>query len=152
VRLLLFLLLLSSLGACARYKAGSFETQPGHAFPEAKTSYGCLDIGMRAGVDSHAEGPVLDIYLGNRCPESVWVDMPALEATAYLEDGQSFPCGLYDPRSELKVALLGGKELAFERIELEAPEESIRICVDLSHLTQGASEGPANELCMQVEA
>jgi hypothetical protein len=108
-------------------------------------------VALSAATDPQAEGPVLDLYLGNRCTESVWVDIPALQMTAYLDDGQEMPVRFYDPRDELKSAVLGGKELAMERLELDAPIETQRICAQIDGLARSSQLGPPQVLCMEVE-
>lgn len=137
------------LAACAPYRAGSFQTGLTR-FPEQRTSRGCLDIGLAAAYDSEAEGPVLDVYLGNRCDESVWVDLSALQVNAQLSTGERIFVGLYDPRAELQPALLGGRESVMERIELEAPTDSVVLCAYLDALSAAASAGPEQVLCAEV--
>lgn len=102
-------------------------------------------------MDPQADGPVLDLYVGNRCVESVWIDIPKLAMTAYLADGQEMPVDFYDPRDELKPALLGGKQLAMERIELSAPMETVRLCAQLDGIASSSQTGPPQILCTEVE-
>lgn len=135
--------------ACAPYRAGSFHTGV-ERFPSARSTRGCVDIAIRAALDPHAEGPVLDLYLGNRCDEGVWVDIPAVEVTAHLANGEDMAVGLYDPRNELKPAVLGGRELVMERIETEAPVDTLSVCANLEQLTSAATAGPPQVLCTTV--
>jgi hypothetical protein len=135
---------------CTPYRAGSFQSGV-QEFPGERTTRGCLDLGFAATSEPEAEGPVIDLFVGNRCKESVWIDIPALEMTAYLEDGQAIPAGFYDPRDELRPALLGGKQLATERLELLAPIETLRVCAKLETLARWARSGPPQILCTEVQ-
>ena len=106
---------------------------------------------MRAGLDPAADGPVVELLLGNRCNEAVWIDVPAVDVTAYGDHGAGKRVPMFDPRHELKVALLGGREVVSERIELVAPLETVRICALLDGLTRPTKPGPPQLLCAPVE-
>lgn len=134
---------------CARYSANSFRTASSD-FPSQRTTRGCLDIAISAAHDSHADGPVLDIYLGNRCDDAVWVDLTGLGIYAQLADGQRLPVRLYDPLGELRAAVLGGREQVMERIEVEAPYESVALCANLEEFSFSISGGPPQILCTDV--
>jgi hypothetical protein len=121
------------------------------SFPAERATQGCLDVAVEAAVDPVAEGPVLDLYLGNRCTESVWVDIPSLQMTVYVDDGDPMPVAFYDPRDELKASLLGGKEQTMVRLELQAPIESLRVCAQLDKLASTKDPGPPQILCTKVQ-
>ena len=138
------------MAACTSYSPGSFKTAAA-IFPPERTTRGCLDIAIQAVHDAAAEGPVLDVYLGNRCNDAVWVDLAALEVSARLPDGQSIFVGLYDPRDELRAAVLGGRESVTERIEVQAPLESLSLCARLDRVAAAAQAGPPQVLCTEVQ-
>jgi hypothetical protein len=102
-------------------------------------------------VDPVAEGPVLDLYLGNRCTESVWIDVPSVEMTAYVGEGEARRVDFFDPGDELKPGLLGGKEQIMVRLELQAPIDSVRVCAQLDRLASSRESGPPQILCTPVE-
>jgi hypothetical protein len=138
------------LCACSGYRAGSFRTAVAE-FPSERATQGCVDLALRAAIDPLADGPVVDLYLGNRCKDSVWVDIPKLAMSAYLEDGKEMPVTFYDPRDELRAAVLGGKEQTMVRLELVAPLESLRVCARLDQLARARDVGPPKQLCTPVE-
>lgn len=72
--------------------------------------------------------------------------------TVYLDDGQELPVAIFDPKEELKSSLLGGKEQTMVRLELVAPEESLRVCVALDKFASERTPGPPKVLCTPVEA
>lgn len=141
---------LATLSACSPYRAGSFRS-PGADFPSERTTQGCVDVAIRASLDPQADGPVVDLYLGNRCSDSVWVDIPALAMTVSQADGELLPVTIYDPRDELKSTLLGGKEQTMVRLELVAPETSLRVCAQLDKFARARTPGPPKVLCTPVE-
>lgn len=130
---------------CVRHQPGSFQSLPGR-----QATAGCLDVALAARYDSYANGPVLELSLGNRCKESVWVDVSGLELTIHGPRGvqQVF---IRDPRSELKPALLGGHEQISEDLELVYTDEATTICVNLSTLVR-LQAGPPQTLCTTVRA
>ena len=71
--------------------------------------------------------------------------------TVSLEDGELLPVMIYDPREELKSSLLGGKEQTMVRLELIAPETSLRVCAQLDKFASTLSPGPPMVLCTSVE-
>lgn len=141
---------LATLAACSPYRAGSFQG-PTSAFPSERATRGCVDVAVSATLDPVAEGPVLDLYLGNRCRDAVWVDIPRLAMSVYIDEGEELPVAIYDPGEELRPSLLGGKEQVHVRLELEAPAESLRVCAQLDGLASTREPGPPQVLCTPVE-
>ena len=142
-------LALTLVASCTPYTAGSFQSR-GQPFPSARTTRGCVDIALQAALDLEAEGPVFDVYLGNRCSQGVWVDLSALDVTAQFDGGESLRVGLYDPKRELKPVVLGGREVVVERIEIETSIEARRVCATLDLMTRASTVGPPQVLCTSV--
>ncbi len=141
---------IAMLGACSPYRAGSFHGG-GISFPEDRTTLGCVDFAMRAALDPLADGPVINLHLGNRCSEGVWVDVTSIHMTAYMHEGPELSVDFYDPRDELKRVVLGGKETTVERIELVAPIETQRVCAELDGFAPVKNQGPPKVVCTSVE-
>lgn len=141
---------LATLAACSPYRAGSFQG-PVASFPSERATRGCVDVALSASIDPVADGPVLDLYLGNRCRDAVWVDVPSMAMSVYVDEGAELPVAFYDPNDELKPSLLGGKEQVHVRLELEAPAESLRVCAQLDALASTKEPGPPQVLCTPVE-
>ncbi len=100
----------------ANYRSGQIasETQA------QVTQLGCLEVGVLVGHRPEATGPVVVVYLGNRCDHSVPVDLSALHVVGGDEQGATVPLVPYDPDREIGPRRLDGRTEGSEWIEYPA--------------------------------
>jgi hypothetical protein len=108
--------LLLVLAGCTPYTAGQIErVDYAKAYP-----IGCVEIGVRPAVRPEAHGPVIVVYLGNRCDHSVAIDLRKLTVVGGNERGATTPMVLYDPAHEIESVAINGRAWGEEWIELSA--------------------------------
>lgn len=140
--------------ACAGYKANSFRTGAiwgGHRFEGTRLSRGCLDIALRAKEQFTGE-PTIDVSIGNRCPEALHVDLGKLRIRGHFDGAAPKQLALFDPRGEIREALLGGNSAASERLEIFGAQGAYELCVSVDAIVATRNSGPPHETCIPVEA
>lgn len=146
-------LLALTLVACGGgYNPDSFGTTAifgEHAFPGTRFTQGCLDIALRA-QESLEGDPTLDVSLGNRCVEARRIHLQRLQVHGYYDGKAPRRLGLFDPRNEIRSALLGGRAAAYERFEVVGAQGAFQLCVSLDEVQDGIS-GPPTETCVPME-
>jgi hypothetical protein len=122
----------------------------------AASQVSCLDVRV-VGIRLAAERahhlllpPSVQLYgfvFGNRCDAPVRVDFTQVRATARLANGARVPLKAFDPRSELRPAMLGPRRSGSETIEFDSPNDDpiASVCVDMTQLADGA--GGQREVC-----
>jgi hypothetical protein len=87
--------------------------RPG-ALPVDAQQVGCLDIGVLSTTRREATGPVVVVYLGNRCDRHVMVDLGRLRVVGGDNQGAQVAMTAYDPAREIGPrqldALAAGEE------------------------------------------
>jgi hypothetical protein len=91
---------------------------------------GCLELAMRIAGRAEASGPVVVVYVGNRCDHSVAVDLSALHVVGGNDRGQTVALTAYDPSREIGPRRIEGRAQGEEWIEFD-PTGSI---IDLAWL------------------
>ena len=117
------------------YAAGDFR----HDYPDkthALGAVGCLEL---APAIRDASGTlILDFRAGNRCGDTVTVDLTQLHIYSTKSDGERVPASLVDPNGEIRPLPLPGRGQAFEPIALRGvPREAgsvTELCLDFSAL------------------
>lgn len=106
---------------------------------------GCVDVRVELVRASAVEAswPVVGLDLGNRCREAVYVDLRHVRVTARWDETDAVALRAYDPRAEMRGAVLDGRARAREVVAFVAPEgvwnRPAAVCVDVSGIT--AAEG-----------
>ena len=101
--------------------AGCFPTyQPG-SFPVAAEQLGCLDVSVLATVRAEAVGPVVVVYLGNRCDHRIAIDLTRLAVVGGDDAGARTALAPYDPAHEITAAGLDARGVGEEWIEYQPP-------------------------------
>lgn len=114
----------------------------------------CLDVrvGLLDDAAVPASWPVVDIELGNRCRDAVYVDLRHVRVIAHWEDRPPERLRAFDPRLELEAAVLDGKSHAREVIAYVAPQTieapPRMVCVDVARITRAP---PAAPICFEKE-
>ncbi len=111
---------------------------PGSLVGENHT-YGCIDLSVRSAWPTEAEGPVIEIDLGNRCDHSVLIDLRQLRVAGIDRFGERVALIPYDPDHEIVAARIYANGRGWEHIEYHVPEttaigELERLEVDLGHI------------------
>jgi hypothetical protein len=109
-------LLIVVAGCATPYVAGQIERED---YAKAY-QFGCVEIGVRPAVRAEAHGPVIVVYLGNRCDHSVAIDLRKLSVVGGNERGTTTPMVLYDPDREIESVPINGRASGEEWIELSA--------------------------------
>jgi len=78
---------------------------------------GCLDAGARATRRPEATGPIVVLYLGNRCEHRVLVDLGAARVVAGNDAGETATASAYDPDREIGPRTIGARVSGEEWIE-----------------------------------
>lgn len=133
------------LAAGCAYQPGSFQYGKGidGIFLGQRATVGCLDIAIQRRVDHEAK-PVLAYRLGNRCNRAVEVDLLHVAVVGHTTDGREVALAPYDPRGEVRPALLDGRLVASEALAYTARGPVDRICVDAASILRAQ---PARWLC-----
>ncbi len=149
-----YIFLFFIVSACSGgYTPGAFSTSAvfgGEQFRGRRLQHGCLDIVLRA-VNSIEHDPVLEISLGNRCVEALRVDLSKLEIRGIFPGGERRELVLFDPRGEINNALLGGRAVAQEQIEIEGGLGSQQLCISVQDIIEVNSSTISQETCINVE-
>lgn len=132
---------------CHGYQPGSFShALAAHA--EARATVGCIDIAAEPRFDSAAVGPVLRVAVANRCDRAVQVDLGAIRARGDRVDHRPF-----DPRGEIRPALLDGRATAAETIEYRPVAPVVgyprTLCLDVSAIAGSGQKTPP--LCVRFD-
>jgi hypothetical protein len=130
-----------AIAACA-YKPGSYQS-PSREFVGQRTSVGCLDIAVDRRTDMGSSA-VLGYTFGNRCDHPAVIDLAWVNVIGRTATGAEITLVPYDPKGELKVVRLDGRQAGSEAIAYPAPEALGQLCVDVASLAQTR---PAQWLC-----
>lgn len=139
----------AAVAGCRGYQAGSFRDFRS-AFPGERATVGCLDIAVAETSDTAAEGPVAALAFANRCDAAVVVDLSAIRATGWSDDGASQPLGLFDPAGEIRPLTLEARGSGREVIELvpQQPAPIGRVCLDLAGVDRDARIAQPVVVCL----
>lgn len=136
---------------CHAYQPGSFR-YAGAELAGVHGTVGCVDVAVDRGADAAARGPVLAIAMANRCDHATRVDVSALRVVGRLGGGGAVRLAPFDPRDEIRPALLDARSVARETIEYRAPAADLEaLCVELD----GLAPGPAPQggsMCLDYAA
>ena len=134
-----FALLVATTAGCS-YDPGAF-SYPGRQFPGQRVTVGCLDISVdrRADMDDKV---VVNYQFGNRCNESVVVDLVRVPVTGRTTMGDEVTLAAFDPKTELIALKLGARQAGGEAIAYPYPTAHAltQICVDAAAIYAGARE------------
>lgn len=130
-----------AIAACA-YKPGSYQ-YPSRDFVGQRTAVGCLDIAVDRRTDL-GSAAVLGYTFGNRCDHPVVIDLAWVNVIGRTATGAEVTLVPYDPKGELRVLRLDGRQAGSEAISYPAPEALGQLCVDVASLAQTR---PAQWLC-----
>lgn len=123
------------LAACHAYQPGTLAPGPGGTAATA----GCLDVAITPRPELRAVGPVVEIAVANRCDRPVEIDFGSIRAPGYAA---------FDPRDEIRPALLDARSTAIEVIEYRALTAAAGApCFDVSELGGRAGTRP---MCMEL--
>ena len=143
-----------TLAACGGgYRANSFHGYGiwgGAKFEGTRLTQGCFDVSLRARENDKGD-PTLDVNLGNRCVQAQKIHLGRLRIQGYFDDGAPRHLSLYDPKREIRRALLGGQATAHERFEISGGQGANQLCVSLDEVFGGIT-GPPSQTCVPVEA
>lgn len=136
------------LGSCHVYEPGSFAYDEGGLPDLHARRLECLDVRVETLRDPAvpASWPVVGIDVGNRCRDAVYVDLRHVRVTARWEHAPARRLRAFDPRYELRAAVLDGRARAREVIAYVAPEgvedPPSTICIDVGGITRAAPVAP----------
>ena len=130
-----------AVAACA-YKPGSYQS-PSREFVGQRTSVGCLDLAIDRRTDIGSSA-VLGYTFGNRCDRPAVIDLAWVNVIGRTAAGAEITLVPYDPKGELQVLRLDGRQVGAEAISYPAPESLGQLCVDVASLAQTR---PAQWLC-----
>ncbi|MBA3455590.1 MAG: hypothetical protein H0T42_21025 [Deltaproteobacteria bacterium] len=130
-----------AIAACA-YKPGSYQ-YPSREFVGQRTTVGCLDIAVDRRTDM-GSAAVLGYTFGNRCDGPTVIDLAWVNVIGRTATGAEVTLVPYDPKGELTVLRLDGRQAGSEAISYPAPESLGQLCVDVASL---AHTKPAQWLC-----
>jgi len=130
-----------ALAACA-YKPGSYQS-PAREFVGQRTTVGCLDIAVDRRTDLGASA-VVGYTFGNRCDHPTVIDLAWVSVIGRTMNGAEVALVPYDPKGELAVLRLDGRQVGAEAISYPAPEALGQLCVDVASLAQTK---PAQWMC-----
>ena len=120
------------------YSPGSYQ-YPGRTFPGQRLTVGCLDISVDRRPDMNG-AVVLDYQFGNRCDESVVVDLARVPVIARTRAGDELALEPYDPRLQIRALRLGARQAGSEAIAYPNTQRLAQVCVDAAALAAGTSE------------
>jgi hypothetical protein len=131
------------LAGCA-YEPSTFTfmTRPSQG---TRATIGCLDLAISSGPTAGV--PILAYEFGNRCDRSTVVDLGRARVVGYSATGAVYPLAPYDPRGEIRPALLDGRDRGRERIAYYTGVNVLDVCVDVAAI---AGETPAQWLCLRT--
>ena len=144
-RLAVFALLAA---ACQAYEPGAFAVDEAGLPDVHARRLDCLDVRVETLSDPAvpASWPVVGIDIGNRCRDAVHVDLRHVRVTARYADGLSQRVRAFDPRRELRAAVLDSRARAREVIAYVAPDSAYdapsAICVDVAGITRAEPVAP----------
>jgi len=134
-----FALVLAATAGCS-YDPGAF-AYPGRQFPGQRVTVGCLDISVdrRADMDDKV---VLDYQFGNRCNESVVVDLVRVPVSGRTTTGEEVTLAAFDPKFEIVALRLAARQAGGEALAYSYPNEQAlsQICTDAAAIDPGARE------------
>lgn len=130
-----------AIAACA-YKPSSSQ-YPSREFVGQRTSVGCLDIAVDRRTD-RGSSAVLGYTFGNRCEHPAVIDLAWVNVIGRTAAGAEVTLVPYDPKGELSVLRLDGRQAGSEAISYPSPESLGQLCVDVASLAQTT---PAQWLC-----
>ena len=122
---------------------------------------GCLDVA--AAIDAigdprvPAESALVTLDFGNRCDRPVRFDVRRMRVTAGALGGAVWPLVAFDPRAELRPAVLDAHARGHETIRFDPPAGAggptsgappVQVCVDLRALVDGV-DAAAPRVCLQ---
>ncbi len=113
--------------------------RPGSLVGENHT-YGCVDLAVRSAWPSEAEGPVIELELGNRCSHSTPIDLRQLRVVGIDRFGERVALIPYDPNHEIAAVRIYANTQGWEHLEYHLPEmfgaigELSRLEVDVGHV------------------
>lgn len=138
---------------CQSYQPGSF-SHARDARTSARATVGCLDVAVERYWDAAAVGPTARVAVANRCDRAVEVDLGAIRASGRTSGGARVAHAAYDPRAEIRPALLDGRSVAAEVIEYRPVAGDVRgldgLCLDVSAIAGGERAG-VGPLCVTGE-
>lgn len=121
------------------YHAGSFADRWG-PFPGPHVELPCLDLSLALLDRAPAAGSVIQYSFGNRCRNTIIVDLAAVRVTARSTMGEVVTLRPSDPRNEIRPSALDGLLSGREQILYQAtnPVTPIAICIDASALDRSS--------------
>ncbi len=131
-----------AIAACA-HQATSSTQRPTHELVGQRASVGCLDIAVDRRTDTGSSA-VLGYTFGNRCEHSTVIDLAWVNVIGRTANGAEVTLVPYDPKGELSIVKLDGRQMGAEQITYSAPESLGQLCVDVASLAQ---QKPAQWLC-----
>jgi hypothetical protein len=141
-RVALVLAVALTIAACA-HQATSSTQRPSHDFVGQRSSVGCLDIAIDRRTDTGSSA-VLGFTFGNRCEHPTVIDLAWVNVIGRTSNGAEVTLVPYDPKGELSVVKLDGRQMGAESITYPAPEALGQLCVDVASLAQ---QKPAQWMC-----
>lgn len=135
---------IGSAGANGPYQAASLASI---LDPKAVRTLGCLDLGLD--VFDADVGPIVDVYLGNRCghPEALDLRELVIRGTRAAEPDSERRVTLRDPRGEIVRLSVGGSEAGRERIRIDNVGASDRLCFDVDRVAPDAPDSHPAPVC-----
>lgn len=132
-------LLLFAITGCS-YNPGSYSF-PGKTFAGKRVQAGCVDLAVDRRADMHDQ-PVLEYQFGNRCDESVMIDLARVRAVGRTADGTELALAAYDPGGEIVPAKLGARLAGGEAIAYVSSDGRpiAQICVEVAAIANVTAE------------
>jgi hypothetical protein len=132
------LVLVLVAGGCS-YSPGSY-SYFGKSFPGERVTVGCLDISVHRRADFDGKA-VLDYQFGNRCDESVLVDLVRVPVVGRTVAGDEVTLAPFDPGLEMMALRLGARQAGGEAIAYPYPAQPLaQICSDVAAIYADATE------------
>ena len=117
------------------YSAGDFRREYADK-THALGAVGCLDLAPA--IRDVSGTVIMDFRAGNRCGDTVTVDLTQLHVYSTKGDGERVPASLVDPNGEIRPLPLPARGQAFEPIALRGvpPERgsATELCLDFSSI------------------
>ena len=141
-------MILALSGCLQSYEADSLLTDAAGLPDVHARRLDCLDVRVALRDDGAVppSWPVVDIELGNRCRDAVYVDLRHVRVIARWDDAPSKRLLAFDPRRELDAAVLDGEAHASEVIAYVAPDSldtaPTTVCVDVARITRAPAVAP----------
>jgi hypothetical protein len=136
--------LVASLSAACAYRPDSFSAAHG-TFGRTSSTIGCLDVGLQRQPAKYALDVVVAYDFGNRCDTPTMVDLAAVKVFGTTEPDHMIQLLAYDPRDEIRPALLDGNAVGREVIAYRADVAISTVCVDVAAI---AHKGSSRLLCL----